>query len=102
MKKVYKLVHKVQTKTSRKKIKVCIVRAKDLGRGIQKLTEKGVKKQPRQKIRKRDGIPSKVFEEILQSLDQKTFVGKRNTLVFSLLYATGMRLNELMHFRYEN
>ncbi len=73
---------------------------------------KGLHKLPKNKVtepkhkkwggRKRDGVTSKIFKNLLAECKLHSFIGKRNRLVFYLLWLTGCRINELMGFKKNN
>lgn len=52
--------------------------------------------------RKRDAVPSKVFKLLIEQTNINSFQGKRNRLVYYILWITGCRINELLWFRENN
>lgn len=50
------------------------------------------------KLRKRDGVTPEIYEQIILSLNTSKFIGQRDFLVFKLLWALGLRINELRFF----
>lgn len=59
-------------------------------------------RKKKSKERRRDAMQEHIVQEILSSLKKDTYQGKRDYLVLTLLWALGVRINELSTFTYRN
>lgn len=63
---------------------------------------KAKKRIAKSKEKRRDPMTTRIYEKLLLSADLSKYTGKRDYLAYSLLWALGIRVNELKHFYYNN